>query len=76
MKVYLVINKNKDAKFLPYTEQFKLIKDQEKALEYAKDLGYDSMMPFDDTVGMGNMYQGGDVNVMILPLEIKEDKGL
>lgn len=68
--IYLVNNRKQ---FLDYTEQFKLYTDKNKAIEYAKSIGY--LDPFgmgiSDQIGMAHYYACGDVDVMIIPLGIE-----
>lgn len=68
MKI-LVINENKDARFLPYSEQYRLFDSWGKAIAAAKEIGYESMFPADKKIGIANTCQCGDIKVTILALD-------
>lgn len=76
-KVYLVINKNKNANFLAYKDIYMVFSDLDKAIEKLVELGWEtggiaSAMGINTKVGMANVQMCGDVNLMIMPIEIVE----
>jgi hypothetical protein len=69
---YLVVDNSKGLNQpLSYKEQYKLFLDKEKAVEYAKSIGYEDPfgMGVGDKIGVGSIYKGGDIDVLILPIE-------
>jgi hypothetical protein len=74
--LYLVFNKNKDSRFLPYSEQFKLFRDPLQATEHARSIGWDN--PFGspwipDKAGVMDSFACGDIEVGNLAIAEPEE---
>lgn len=56
---------------MSYKDQYKLFLDKDKALEYAKTLGFEDELGLGvkDKVGMASIYRCGDIDVAIVPIE-------
>lgn len=61
-----LVHVEKHPRLLTVAEAFRLFRDADNALAYAKQHGYDSMMPLNDNVGSRNVYSCGDVSVSII----------
>lgn len=60
--VYLLINKNKGAKYLPCSEQYRIFTDPAKAIQAVLDLGWS------DPLGLGikfNLTEPGIMNTLM-----------
>jgi hypothetical protein len=75
---YLVINRhsseevNGKIKFLNYSDRYRVFSDKNKAIEWAKKIGF-KVTPMDvsETVGTASVYICPSADIMILPVEIE-----
>jgi len=69
--MYLVLNRNN---FLPYKDQYRLFHNRNKAITYAKSLGFEDSfgMGIVDKPGVMNVYCCGDINLGIMKLDIDD----
>lgn len=72
MKV-LLINKNENARFLPYDKQYRLFEGWKTAMEAAVELGWvDAFgMGINKKKGMANIHACGDVNLTLMAIEVE-----
>jgi hypothetical protein len=70
MKI-LVINQNKNSQFLPHAAQYQLFSEWDSAIFAAKLIGWEDPfgMGVDEKIGMGNLYQCGDIKITLIALD-------
>lgn len=66
--VWLVILSGDNVRFMKYADQHRIFEEQEKALAWAVENGFEDPyhMGVSDTVGQMTFYQSGDVKVGIM----------
>ena len=68
--VYLVINNHKSKTFLSFEDKWKIFTDKEKTIAYAESIGFKSLFGVSSAIGMLSVYQCGDIDVSIIPVEV------